>query len=185
MAKIRTCAPVPASYKVQVCAIRRGAPGKQIDGPDDVCRLLQGARAADRESFYTIYLDARNRVIGIDETHKGNLTGVEVHPREIFKGALASNAAAVVVAHNHPSGSPQASADDLNLTRRLAGAGKLVGIPVLDHMIVASDGCASIRESHDGLFGISTRNVRYPLATRKTGVTTLQGRSRRRRRYRR
>jgi DNA repair protein RadC len=117
-----------------------------------VCRLLRGAESADRESFYVLYLDSQNRVNGIEEAHKGTVAAVEVHPREVFKGALAANATAIILAHNHPSGNPVQSAEDIALTRRLIEAGNILGLPVLDHVIVARGGCTSIREQAGDLF---------------------------------
>lgn len=174
--RITSCAVVPQGSKVQVCVRRSGEPGKAIEGPDDVCRVLRGARNADRESFMSIYLDAKNRIIGIDESHKGILAGVEVHPREVFKGAIGTNAAAVIIAHNHPSGEPTPSTDDLMLTRRLSDAGKVLGIPVLDHVIVAENGCTSIREGHNNLFGDAFSKKldrKYPRVGPRTGASNI------------
>lgn len=117
-----------------------------ITSPEQACRLLEPAADNDRENFYVVSLNSRNQVIGVEEVAKGTLTGVEVHPREIFKGAIAMNAQAIILAHNHPSGANVASRDDIELTRRLVKAGELVGVPVLDHLIVASDGCTSLAE---------------------------------------
>lgn len=173
--RVTSCAVVPRGSKVQICVRHRGEPSEQISGPHDVCKILRGAAKADRESFVTMYLDAQNQVIGVDETHKGTLTGVDVHPREIFKGALATNAAAIVVSHNHPSGSTNPSDEDLMLTERLTRAGKMIGIPVLDHVIVAGEsGCVSIRERDSGLFGTGAAAT-YPKAQADTGVTTITG----------
>lgn len=114
--------------------------------------MLKAAENADRESFYVLYLDSKNRVNGIEEAHKGTVASVEVHPREVFKGALAANSTAVILAHNHPSGSPEQSREDILLTRRLVEAGKILGVPVLDHVIVARGGCTSIRGQDESIF---------------------------------
>ncbi len=134
---------------IRVCA-KWSKPGATISTPQAACRALKAAGGADRESFYVIPLDVRNRSLGIEEVAKGHLTGVEVHPREVFKGAILSNAAHVIIAHNHPSGDPSPSPQDIELTKRLAEVGKLVGIPIRDHVIVAAEGCTSFRERYGG-----------------------------------
>ena len=88
----------------------------------------------DREHFVVLLVDRKNRLIGINTVSIGSLTASIVHPRECFKPAILSNAAAVVLGHNHPSGDPQPSQEDKSLTRRLVEAGKALGIDVLDHM---------------------------------------------------
>jgi DNA repair protein RadC len=111
------------------------------------------AKRMPTESFYTIALDIQNRVLGIEEVSRGTASGVDVHPRDVFQGAIVANAVAVVVAHNHSSsGDPEPSADDFALTRRLNKVGKLVGIPVLDHVVVGDRRCVSIREHAGALF---------------------------------
>lgn len=90
----------------------------------------------DREHFLVALLDRKNRVIGINTVSIGSLTASVVHPRECFKPAILSNAAAIIVAHNHPSGDPQPSQEDRTLTYRLYKAGQLLGIEVLDHIVL-------------------------------------------------
>lgn len=90
----------------------------------------------DREEFIVLLLDAKNRVTGIHSVSVGTLTLSIVHPREVFKAAIMGNAAAVILAHNHPSGDTTPSREDRELTERLKQAGKLLGIAVLDHVIV-------------------------------------------------
>lgn len=151
-AQATKCSLPGGRQRVRVCVTQDGKPGKSISGPLDVCSMLKAANDADRESFYVLYVDSQNRINGIEEAHKGTAAAVEVHPREVFKGALAANATAVILAHNHPSGNPAESRDDLLLTKRLIGAGELLGVPVLDHVIVAREGCTSIREKQQHLF---------------------------------
>jgi DNA repair protein RadC len=98
-----------------------------------VRRYLDGV---DRESFIVVLLDRKNRAIGINTVAVGSLTAAVVHPREVLKPAIVSNAAAILCAHNHPSGDPQPSAEDRAITTRLVKAGTLLGIEVLDHVIV-------------------------------------------------
>ena len=164
LGKLESKCAVPAGRnRVRVCVTRDGSPGRSISGPDSVCAALRGSEDADRESFFVLYLDSQNRINGIEEAHKGTAAAVEVHPREVFKGALAANATAVILAHNHPSGNPVPSQDDFALTDRLVKAGTLLGVPVLDHVVVAKDGCVSIREDRPTLFsGIESLEKRGP-----------------------
>jgi DNA repair protein RadC len=99
-----------------------------------------------REVFVCIWLDAQHRVIKFDEQFRGTLTQTSVYPREIVKAALAANAAAVIFAHNHPSGAAQPSRADELLTRNLKDALALVDVKVLDHFIVAGNQALSFAE---------------------------------------
>lgn len=98
-----------------------------------------------KEHFVALLLDNRHRVIRLQPIAVGSLSASLVHPRELFKEAIAASAAAVIVAHNHPSGDPEPSEHDLVLTKRLVQAGKLLGIEVLDHMIVGSHDVVSLK----------------------------------------
>ncbi|MBI4597997.1 MAG: DNA repair protein RadC [Candidatus Omnitrophica bacterium] len=98
-----------------------------------------------KEHFVALLLDSRHRLIRLAPIAIGSLSATLVHPRELFKEAIAASAAAVIVAHNHPSGDPEPSAHDLELTTRLMEAGVLLGIEVLDHVIVATGGTSSLR----------------------------------------
>jgi DNA repair protein RadC len=95
---------------------------------------------ADREHFVVFFVDQKNRVIGVHTVSMGSLTASVVHPREVFKAAILANAAAIVCGHNHPSGDVQPSREDRATTKRLVEAGKLLGIEVLDHIIIGSEG---------------------------------------------
>ena len=108
-------------------------------------RILAGL-PADREHLLILLLDTRNRLIGWRVVCTGGLCGVMVTPREIFRDVLRAPepAAAIVLAHNHPSGDPAPSHADREMTRRCAQAGEVLGLSVLDHVIVASDGWASV-----------------------------------------
>lgn len=90
----------------------------------------------DREHFVAMMLDVKNRVIGIHTVSIGNLNSALVAPREVFKAAILSNAMSVVLGHNHPSGDPTPSPEDLEITERLRKAGEILGIEVLDHVII-------------------------------------------------
>lgn len=98
--------------------------------------LQQYLDGTDREHFVIVMLDQKNQVIGIHTVSIGSLSASIVHPRETFKAAILSNAAAVILGHNHPSGDPQPSREDRAITKRLKEAGELLGVNVLDHVIV-------------------------------------------------
>lgn len=143
--------PAPPGRRLAICQ-KQGRTTQTIAQADDVCRMLRNTTNADRESLYAIHLNAGNRVIGVEEIAKGTLTGVTTSPRELFKGAILNNAAAIILAHNHPSGNPDPSTDDFAMTHNVVAAGKLLGIPVLDHVVVASQGCVSLRERRAATF---------------------------------
>lgn len=125
-------------YKISL--VRDGKLGcaqRQIRSSFDAITLVrQYLAGADREHFVVLLLDAKNKVIGINTVSTGSLSASVVHPREVFKPAIVSNANALVCAHNHPSGDPQPSNEDRAITRRLVAAGTLLGIAVLDHVIL-------------------------------------------------
>jgi len=108
--------------------------------PVEVDQFETGGDKADREHFAVLFLDAMNKPTGANIVSIGTLTETQVHPREVFKGAFLANAKKIVIAHNHPAGAAMPSADDLTLTTVLVRAGKLLGIPVVDHVIVSPDG---------------------------------------------
>lgn len=112
--------------------LRIGSPG----AVEDFLRLKIGTR--EHEVFVTLYLDARHGVIDVEESARGSLTRMAVYPREIVRRALALNAAALIVAHNHPSGAVQPSAEDRRLTRVLREALALVDVRLLDHVVVGT-----------------------------------------------
>ena len=110
-----------------------------IKKPADVQALLQGElRDKDKECFVLVMLDTRSRLIKYKEISAGSLDASIVHPREVFKEAISASAASVILAHNHPSGNPEASDDDIRLTKRLIEAGKIIDINVLDHIIIGA-----------------------------------------------
>lgn len=99
-----------------------------------LCRSIIGQN--DREELLALLLDAKHKVSAVHSVSVGSLTFSIVHPREAFKAAILSNAAALIIAHNHPSGDPTPSQEDRELTERLKQAGQLLGIPVLDHVVL-------------------------------------------------
>jgi DNA repair protein RadC len=124
----------------QVKLVRDGsqaAERKKVSTPAIAAAVLQQFLAdADREHFVVLLLDTQNQMIGINTVTIGTLDASLVHPREVFKPAIPANAAAVLLAHNHPSGDPTPSAEDRAVTRQLAAAGATLGIEVLDHVIL-------------------------------------------------
>ena len=94
----------------------------------------------DREVFGVLLVNTRHRVTAMHVVSVGSLDGTLVHPREVFKCAILGSAAAIIVFHNHPSGDPAPSREDIALTKRLVTAGRLLGIPVLDHVVLGDDG---------------------------------------------
>ena len=118
----------------------------RVSGAADAYALLANLRTKDREHFVALFLNVRHQVIRRRTIAIGSLTGVEIHPRELFKAAISASAAAIIIAHNHPSGNPSPSRADIELTTRFRGVGDLVGIPILDHVIVCRDGYISLAE---------------------------------------
>ncbi len=119
----------------------------QIGGPRDVAELLMGEmRYLDREHFKVILLNAKHRVVDIVTVSVGSLDSSLVHPREVFKECLRRNCACIIIAHNHPSGDPTPSHDDIAITRRLASSGMILGVEVLDHVIVGDNRFSSLKE---------------------------------------
>ena len=126
---------------------RRARAGSALNSPSavrDYLRLSLGGR--EHEVFVAIFLDSQHRVIGCEELFRGTLTQTSVYPREVVKEALAANAAAVIFAHNHPSGVAQPSQADELLTRNLKDALALVDVKVLDHFVVAGPQALSFAE---------------------------------------
>jgi DNA repair protein RadC len=117
-----------------------------IRSPEDVKDVLQDLKYLDREHFVTIYLNAKNHMIGRETISVGSLDASIAHPREIFKGAIRRGAANVIFAHNHPSGIPDPSPEDIMITQRLAEVGIIVGIEVMDHIIIGGDKYYSFQE---------------------------------------
>ncbi len=113
----------------------------------DAARLfLSEFRHLSQEHFACLFLDARNKVISKRTIFVGSLDASLVHPREIFRAAVRESAAKIILVHNHPSGDPSPSHEDLAITRQLVEAGKLMGIEVLDHIIIGGDQFVSLRE---------------------------------------
>jgi len=116
-------------------------PRPQVNTGRDAAGIISPLLAGSLvERFGVLTVDTKHRVIGWDVVSVGTLDATIVHPRDVFRVALQQNAAAVIVAHNHPSGDPTFSADDETLTRRLQTAGEMMGIAVLDHVVIGDAG---------------------------------------------
>jgi DNA repair protein RadC len=119
----------------------------QLAGPADAAAaVMDRLRYAETERFLVLLLNTRHEVLDIVEVAHGGLAAAPVHPREIFKPAVREGAAAVIVAHNHPSGDPSPSRADLAITARLCRAATIIGIPMLDHMVIGDGRWVSLRE---------------------------------------
>lgn len=117
----------------------------QVTCPEDALALAAPLlRGADRELCLLVALDVKHRLLGVSTVSVGTADHTFMAPREVFRDALSAGAAAIFLAHNHPSGDPTPSADDRQVTRRLAQAGALLGIDVLDHLVVGDPGWASL-----------------------------------------
>jgi DNA repair protein RadC len=103
-------------------------------------------RSLAQEVFFVLLLDSRHRLLRSVEVSRGSLSQSLVHPREVFAPALRESAAAILVVHNHPSGDPVPSREDHEVTRRLAEAGELLGVPLIDHIVVAAGGYTSFAD---------------------------------------
>ena len=129
-------------------AAQRLAAGAPVRSPADVhAHFLPRLRHAAQERFFAVLLDGRHRVIRHALVSQVTLTASLVHPREVFRPALERAAAAIVLVHNHPSGDPSPSGEDRRVTKRLRGAGELLGIRVVDHVVVAEGGFFSFQEA--------------------------------------
>lgn len=130
--------------------IRESGPwyAEKITSPEDVARIMQDHMDMgnlDREHFVVLYLDRKNNVNAIHTVSIGGLFNSLVHPREVFKPAILISSAGIILVHNHPSGDSTPSAEDINITRRLVEAGKILGIQVLDHVVIGLDRFTSLK----------------------------------------
>ncbi|MGA9116226.1 MAG: DNA repair protein RadC [Bacteroidota bacterium] len=129
-----------------------GCPRVIIRSPEDAARvMIPRVRDQSTERFYALLLDSMNGLKREVEVTSGTLNASLVHPREVFKAAIDHRAAGLIVIHNHPSGNGEPSREDIQITRQLAEAGKVVGIPLHDHIIIAGDRFTSLAER--GLLG--------------------------------
>ena len=141
------------AFGTYIPELRENRPIKiRVRGPADCLPLLLPIRGDTQESFMVVTLDGVHQVIKAHGVTRGLANQCQIHPRETFACALEDRAVAIMIAHNHPSGSLDPSTDDLLTTRRLADAGRLLGIPLLDHLIVGETGFLSLRERYPDYF---------------------------------
>jgi len=119
-----------------------------INSSEDAIKELAHIKENKKENFVVLYLDARNKLIYKETVSIGSLNANLVHPREVFEPAVRYLAAQIVLAHNHPSGDPEPSEDDLEITKRLVESGKILGIEVIDHIIITKTGFISFKEKN-------------------------------------
>ncbi|AET70598.1 DNA repair protein radc [Desulfosporosinus orientis DSM 765] len=118
-----------------------------VNSPQDVAHIvMEEMRYLDREHFRVLSLSTKNHVLGITSISIGSLNSSIVHPRECFKEAIRRNSNAIILLHNHPSGDPTPSQEDVEVTRRLAEGGKILGIEVIDHVIIGDNRYISLKE---------------------------------------
>ena len=122
---------------------------REISNPDQVYKAITAITSVEGEAqevFGVLILNTKNKIVAVHEISRGTLSSSMAHPREVFKPAVLHNAAAIVCFHNHPSGDPEPSREDIETTKRLVEAGKIMGIEVLDHIIVGDEDYSSLKE---------------------------------------
>ncbi|MEA3475814.1 MAG: DNA repair protein RadC [Candidatus Cloacimonadota bacterium] len=145
-----TACKLQAAFKLgEKAEIQLNKYGEKIEGPKDIFNLLKREIGnKKKESFYILSLTTRNNLISVDKVSTGTLSASLAHPREVFLPAIKNSASSVIIVHNHPSGDTQPSEDDLEITKRLIEAGKILGIDVVDHVIVSKDSFYSFKEKN-------------------------------------
>ena len=128
-------------------AVREPVSGELLNTPEAAAPFLEDMRNLAQEAFCVLTLNTKNRVIRRHLISLGTLSSTLVHPREVFRPAITDGAASIIVCHNHPSGDPSPSADDLRITKKLIEAGKQIEIGVIDHLIVGDGPLLSLKES--------------------------------------
>jgi len=136
--------------KREVNAIREGK--VSVHSPEAIANLCFDMKFLEQEQLRVILLNTRNDVIRIVTLYQGTKNSSNVNVGEVFREAVRENACSIIVVHNHPSGNPNPSPEDINLTRALIQAGKLMDVEVLDHVIIGSDGVESLRKRNQGGF---------------------------------
>ena len=118
-----------------------------VKAPADVYRAFAKLSECDRERFYAVHLDGQNRVCGVELVSQGTVGSSLVTPREVYKSAILANASGIILVHNHPSGVPSPSADDRSITQTLRESGRLLDIPIYDHVIIGDEKYFSFAEA--------------------------------------
>lgn len=134
---VERCQEIPEKYLVAL-----SNPQKVFE----VVTAITGIQDSPSEEFWVLFLNTKNKITGVEMISKGSLNSAIVHPREVFKSAILHNSAAVIFAHNHPSGDPAPSQEDIRLTTRLVDGGRLLGIEVLDHLVIGDGVFISMRQ---------------------------------------
>ena len=136
--------------RYRVTLVREGSVSNNnnhIRTPEDVVNILSADYdAAVVEMAQMLALDTKNKIIGIFTISTGSLNASIIHPRDIFQRAILSNAASVILAHNHPSGDPTPSSEDIELTNKLVQVGKMMDLPILDHVVIGDGKFVSLKE---------------------------------------
>ena len=146
--RIKGVGPATAEKILAVCELSAryivGTEQTAVTAPEDVIPRLSWLKYEQQEHFILVTLDSANHIIGVHELTKGLANQTAVHPREAFREAIKDDAVSVMFAHNHPSGSTEPSAEDMSITRVLCASGRILQIPVLDHLIISKAGFTSI-----------------------------------------
>jgi len=140
-------ATLSAAFEIskRVASQKKWFSNKKITSPEDVAEIfIPLLRDEVKEKFIIICLNSANKIIKHEIISIGNLNSSIVHPREIFKSAIENNSASIILLHNHPSGNPEPSGEDISVTRKIVEAGKIFDIPVFDHIIVAGNEFSSM-----------------------------------------
>lgn len=127
--------------------LKAGRRNVRITSPKDLADLLMGEMSyLNQEVLKVITLSTKNTIIESKDVFKGSLNNSIVHPREIFKRAISNHSASIIICHNHPSGDPTPSKEDINITLRIKECGKIIGIPLIDHIIIGNNKFVSLKE---------------------------------------
>jgi DNA repair protein RadC len=138
---------IAAAFELGRRAIEAEVHREILEHAEDVFRIIEPRVAGlQQELFLALGVDIRNGLLDVVEVARGTVHGVEVHPREVFRPLVRMAAAGAVLVHNHPSGDPTPSPEDIALTRRLRAVGELLGIPIVDHVVIGAHGFRSIAE---------------------------------------
>ncbi len=146
---IRTACRIKAVTELSLGEKQTTSEKVQIEGPSDAALLARSMLSMkEQEELIAIFLDTKNKIISSRQLYKGTLDHMVIHPRDILREALKANCAGIILAHNHPSGDPEPSEEDIDSTLKIAKAARMIGIPLKDHIIIG-EGYRSMKE--DGL----------------------------------